>query len=108
MTSYVKQCIHCGEMISKDAKYCPKCKSRNPFIIRCPEYFREVTKDQKECSCCGRKLIVKCPFCGEMSFVLDQCEKCGTCFLIECFNKRCGEMVFFQNEYCTMCGRRLK
>lgn len=108
MTSYVKQCVHCGKMIPEDSRYCPKCISRNPFIIKCPECFRTVTKDEKECNCCGRKLTVKCPQCGEVSFILDQCEKCGVGFLKECFNKRCGEMVFFQNEYCAMCGRKLK
>lgn len=108
MTPYMKQCLHCKEMISAESKFCPKCKSRNPFLIRCPECFHVVKHKQKECSCCGRNLIVKCPKCGEMSFVLDQCEKCGADFLVECFNKRCGERVFFENECCTMCGRKLK
>lgn len=108
MTSYTKQCLHCKGRISADSKYCPMCKSRNPFHIRCPECFHEVTRSQKECSCCGRKLNVLCPRCGKVSFVLDQCENCGAGFLIECFNERCGERVFFENEYCAMCGVKLK
>lgn len=107
MTSYVKQCVHCKEMIPEDSKYCPNCRSRNPFILRCPECFMQIAKGQKECPCCGRQLTVKCPKCGKRSFVLEQCENCGADFLIECFNKRCGERVFFENQYCTMCGRKL-
>lgn len=108
MASEKKQCMHCNTLIESVSKFCPECGSRTPFILRCPDCLREVIREDTECVCCGRKLIIKCPVCGKDTFVLDRCEKCGANFLIQCPNKRCGEMVFFQNSSCTMCGRRLK
>ncbi len=108
MASDKKKCMHCCTFIASNSKFCSKCGSRNPFLIRCPECLREVNREDVVCSCCGRNLIIKCQVCGKDTFVLDKCEKCGTSFLIECPNRRCGELVFFQNDSCTMCGRRLK
>lgn len=107
MASYKQSCIFCGAFINSDSRYCSVCGSRNPFMILCPTCSKEVAKDDRVCSGCGRPLVIPCPKCGESTFVFDKCEKCGTSLTIPCSNKRCGEPVFFQNTHCRACGKKV-
>lgn len=107
MASYKQPCIFCGALIDSDSRFCVKCGSRNPFAILCPTCLREVSKDDKICSGCGRPLVIPCPKCGENTFVFDRCQNCGASLMVPCPNRRCGEMVFFQNTHCRACGKKL-
>ncbi|NLC41107.1 MAG: hypothetical protein GX763_09360 [Clostridiaceae bacterium] len=108
MAGYKHPCIHCGNLIDHDARYCIYCNSRSPFAFRCPDCLKEVEQKQSICSSCGRPLYVPCPSCAQLTFVSDNCQSCGTTLLVQCQNKRCMQMQFFQNTKCTACGKLLK
>ncbi len=108
MATYKQPCMHCGELIERDSRLCPKCYSRSPFSFRCPACLREVSKGQAQCSGCGRSLYVACPTCGSTTFAGERCEACGSGLLTQCGNPRCGELQFFENEKCTACGKKMK
>lgn len=108
MAIYKQPCIHCGSLVERDARFCPKCGSRNPFGFQCPSCLRSIDKGSQVCANCGRPLYVTCPFCGERTFVLEICEHCGRTLMVPCQNRRCGEMQFFENEKCTVCGKKIK
>lgn len=108
MASYKQSCIHCGNLIERDSRFCMYCSSRSPFGYLCPTCLRPVQKNQPLCSGCGRPLSVICPHCGTKTFAGEQCESCGQSLLVQCLNRRCGEMQFFENEKCTACGKLIK
>ncbi|MDD2426527.1 MAG: hypothetical protein PHR78_02530 [Eubacteriales bacterium] len=108
MAGYKHPCVHCGNLIDHDARYCVYCNSRSPFGHLCPTCLKPIEKTQTICSACGRPLFVACPNCGQQTFVEERCQACGYSLLIPCQNKRCGELQFFQNEKCTACGKVFK
>lgn len=108
MAFYKKPCIHCGALIDRDDRFCPKCGSRNPFGYQCPSCMRPIYKENQVCEGCGRPLYIKCPHCGGRTFIQDTCESCGNSLMVQCSNPRCGEMQFFQNTKCTACGKKIK
>ncbi|MDI9493345.1 MAG: zinc ribbon domain-containing protein [Bacillota bacterium] len=108
MAFYKQPCVHCGEFIDRDVRFCPKCGSRSPFGYACPTCLRPIEKNQQVCSGCGRSLFVTCPACGKQTFVDERCQVCGAGLMIQCQNPRCGQMQFFQNEKCTACGKKFK
>ncbi len=55
MASYKKQCLHCGNFIETDVRFCPFCSSQSPFGYLCPDCLRPVQKMQELCSGCGKK-----------------------------------------------------
>ena len=107
MASYKQACIFCNTLIDSDSHFCAKCGSRNPFAVVCPTCLREVEKDDLICSGCGRQLVISCPKCSQNTFVFDKCQVCGASLMVSCSNKRCGEMVFFQNTHCRACGKKV-
>ena len=109
MATYKQPCIHCGEMIERDCRYCAKCGSRSPFGYQCPTCLKPVERGNVLCSGCGRSLTAICPYCMNWTFVgSDKCDTCGKSLLINCENKRCGEKQFFENTRCTACGKPIK
>lgn len=109
MSTYNKPCIHCGERIDGDSKYCAKCGSRTPFGFICPNCLKPIERGNLLCSGCGRKLTVNCPLCKAETFVgSGKCEACGRSLLVKCENKRCGELQFFELTKCTVCGKAIK
>lgn len=106
MASYKEPCRHCGTFIPRDSGFCPKCGSRAPFADICPTCLREVSREDKLCSGCGRPLYILCPKCKAQTFVGEKCDACGAELLKKCPNPRCGEMQFFENTKCTACGRK--
>jgi RNA polymerase subunit RPABC4/transcription elongation factor Spt4 len=108
MASYKQPCFHCGELIERDSRLCPKCYSRSPFGYHCPTCLREIQKGQAVCSGCARPLYVVCPSCNQQTFVDERCEACGGGLLIRCANPRCGDLQFLQNTKCTSCGKKIK
>ena len=108
MATYKQNCIHCGTLIDRDARFCPTCGSRSPFGYLCPTCLHEINKSQMICSGCGRQLYIACPVCGGRTFVQDRCESCGAGLMIKCQGKNCGEAQFFENDKCTACGRKIK
>lgn len=107
MAFYKEPCIHCGNYISKDSAVCPICNSTNPFKFSCPECLREISPEEQRCSCCGRELKIKCPYCNELTFVYSNCEQCGKSLMKQCSNKRCNSMQFYDNKKCNACGKNL-
>jgi len=108
MASYKQSCIHCDALIESDSRFCVKCGSRSPFALRCPACLREVAKADLLCAGCGRSLVTKCPHCGQDTFVfLDKCAHCAGSLMLTCPNKRCGQLVFFENAKCTACGKKV-
>jgi len=108
MATYKQPCLHCGELIDRDARFCPRCASRSPFGYACPACLRPIEKGQPLCAGCGRPLYIACPACGGQTFVGDKCEQCGAGLLVQCTNKRCGQYQFFENANCTACGKKIK
>jgi len=108
MASYKQPCKHCGAFINRDALFCPKCGSRSPFVDSCPTCLYQVNRGDVLCAGCGRPLYITCSKCEKRTFVQDKCEHCGHDFMVQCPNKRCGSMQFFENKKCTACGKSLK
>lgn len=107
MAFYKESCIHCGGLIDRNLKFCPKCGSNSPFNYQCPTCLKIVNKTDKLCSCCGRSLYVNCPHCKQLTFIQENCEKCGKSLMKTCQNKRCNEKQFFENTKCTACGKKM-
>jgi len=108
MATYKQTCIHCSQLVERDARVCPNCGSRSPFGYSCPTCLREIEHGQRICSGCGRALHVTCPTCGQLTFVDAKCDKCGANLMITCTNMRCNEPQFFENINCTVCGKKIK
>lgn len=109
MASYKQPCVHCGELIERDSRLCPKCGSRSPFGYQCPTCLKPIERGNAVCSGCGRALMRPCFHCGQMTFVgADKCDACGKPLLIRCENKRCNELQFFDVPKCTVCGTVFK
>jgi hypothetical protein len=109
MAIYQQPCAHCGGLVQRDARVCPRCASRHPFGFLCPACLRPVGRDDRLCSGCGRPLVCACPFCGAAAFApAERCEACGQALTVVCENKRCGQRQFFENAKCTVCGHRIK
>ena len=108
MATYKQSCVHCGVLIDRDSRVCPRCANRSPFGYHCPACLRAVEKGQRVCAGCGRPLYTVCPACGKRTFVQERCEHCGAGLMIRCVNKRCGELQFFENARCTACGKKMK
>ena len=109
MAVYKEPCIHCGEFIGRDSKFCTKCGSRSPFGYHCPACLKPIERGDTLCSGCGRPLTVICPYCGGNTFAgSDKCGACGKTLMILCENSRCGEAQFFENKRCVACGKPIK
>ncbi len=108
MAVYKVPCRHCGTLIARDSRFCPKCGSRAPFMDLCPTCLREVGREDAVCPGCGRPLYVACPNCGKQTFAGERCDVCGASLLKKCPNPLCGEMQFFENSRCTACGKSFK
>ncbi len=108
MASYKQTCIHCGTLVDRDVRFCPKCGSGSPFGYLCPACLRSIEKGQPLCSGCGRPLYIVCPHCGQQTFAGERCDVCGKGLMVRCENKRCGVLQFFENTKCTACGKKIK
>jgi RNA polymerase subunit RPABC4/transcription elongation factor Spt4 len=101
--------MHCSTLVERDAHFCPQCGSRSPFGYQCPACLKPIERGNAVCASCGRQLTTLCPYCGGSTFVGAQnCDACGKTLLIRCESKRCGELQFFENPKCTVCGKRIK
>lgn len=109
MATYKMPCIHCDEMVERDAHHCPMCGSSSPFGYHCPTCLKPIKRGDAVCSGCGRTLMTACPFCGSQTFVGGtRCDACGQMLMIRCESKRCCEPQFFENIKCTVCGKPIK
>ncbi len=107
MATYQQPCMHCGLLLERDARFCPRCGSASPFGYLCPTCLRPIQKGYAVCAGCGRPLYVACPSCKGQTFVQERCEQCGASLMVPCANRRCGQMQFFQNTKCTACGKKM-
>jgi len=78
MASYKQPCIHCGNFIESDLRFCPFCGSSGPFGYNCPNCMRSVEKAYRLCPACGQMLYVNCPSCSNEAFICEKCAVCGT------------------------------
>jgi hypothetical protein len=96
-------------MVDGNAHVCPKCGSRSPFGYHCPACLKPIERGNMLCASCGRQLMTVCPYCGGRTFVgAEKCDACSQTLLIRCENKRCGELQFFENPQCTVCGKKIR
>ncbi|MCL1917768.1 MAG: hypothetical protein FWG14_05565 [Peptococcaceae bacterium] len=107
MATYKQPCLHCGAMIERDSRICPQCHSLSPYGYRCPTCLRTIQKGQQVCSGCRRTLYVPCPTCKNMTFTGERCDFCGQGLMVHCTDSRCGNLQFFENMYCTDCGKKI-
>ena len=96
MAFYKKPCMHCGQLIDADSRFCTKCGSHSPFCYSCPTCLREIQKGDAVCPGCGRTLYIFCPHCGERTFVQETCEKCAKSLMVPCSNARGLQLRVFQ------------
>gem|GEM_PF-168263 len=109
MATYKQPCIHCGEMIDRDSRFCLKCASKSPFGYLCPFCLRTIQRGYAVCSGCGKSMTTTCPFCNGQTFVgSEKCDVCNESVMVQCENKRCGQFQFFENTKCTSCGKPIK
>ncbi|MHB1313858.1 MAG: double zinc ribbon domain-containing protein [Christensenellales bacterium] len=108
MAFYKVPCIHCATLLDRDVRFCPVCGSGSPFGYSCPTCLREIQKGQVRCAGCGRPLIISCPVCKQQTFVQERCEACGVSLMVQCQNRRCQQLQFFENTKCTACGKIIK
>lgn len=108
MALFKKPCKHCGELVESDALVCPNCTRHNPLVDRCFNCNREITRNNKVCSGCGRPVYLACPVCKATTFMQDRCDVCGANLMIKCTNKRCGVDQFFNTIKCNACGKKIK
>jgi len=107
MASYKQPCIHCGELVERDAHFCPRCGSKSPFGYLCPHCRNPIQRGNMLCSSCSKPLMTNCPWCGGPTFAgAENCDRCGKTLLKRCGNSRCGDMQFFENTICTTCGKK--
>ena len=65
MGDTVKKCNNCGEILSKDDIYCPKCGSKfeetsnETKPVYCSKCGSLLEDDAKFCSCCGEKVLTE-------------------------------------------------
>ena len=65
MGDTVKRCNNCGEVLSKDDIYCPKCgnkfeeTSNETKPVYCSKCGSLLEDDAKFCSCCGEKVLTE-------------------------------------------------
>lgn len=91
MGDNVKKCSNCGEILSKDDIYCPKCGSKYEEIsnenkqIYCSKCGNPLESDAKFCSCCGEKVPDEKEI--EMNKVIEGSKNIGQTMAIES-NKR--------------------
>lgn len=109
MATYKQPCIHCGQMIERDSRFCTKCASRSPFEYHCPDCLKEIKRGNSVCAGCGRSLTSVCPICGGQTFIgSEKCDACGKSVMIHCENNKCGQLQFFENTKCNICGKPIK
>ena len=109
MATYKQPCIHCGEFIERDSRFCTKCASRSPFGFNCPYCSKEIERGNAICSGCGAALTIACPLCGGPTFVgSERCDSCGRVLMIRCVNSRCNEAQYFVRTTCSACGKKIK
>jgi len=109
MATYKQPCVHCGEMIERDSRFCPKCASNGPFGFMCPSCLKPIQRGDAVCSGCGKPTMTACPICKGQTFRGSSiCDACGKSIMIRCEYRLCGEPQFFENTKCTICGKPIK
>ena len=107
MATYRQPCIHCGEYIERDSRFCTKCASRSPFGYQCPFCLKDVERGQAACAGCGKSLMRVCPHCGGLTFAgSERCDLCTRLLMIRCENERCREAQHFERSTCSACCAR--
>lgn len=109
MATYKQPCLHCGEYIERDSRFCTKCGSHSPFGYHCPHCLKEIERGNLVCPGCGEPLTAVCPICGGTTFVgSEKCDTCGRFLMIRCENARCNEPQYFLRTTCSACGKKIK
>ncbi len=107
IVGYKHPCRYCGKLVPPDSSVCPYCQKVNPLgPLRCPKCHNPVNKDYKTCPHCSLKLGIKCPFCGEETFLGDYCEHCGQRLMVVCPNCKFEQLPL--SDKCAQCGQPLK
>ena len=116
MGDNVKKCSNCGEILSKDDIYCPKCGSKYEEIsnenkqIYCSKCGNPLESDAKFCSCCGEKVPNEKEI--EMNKVIEGSKNIGQTMAIESNKKRfcpnCGTEIGENDRFCGSCGSSIE
>lgn len=72
------QCRKCGNRMSPDAVFCPKCGEKKAVALLCIHCSAELTEGAVFCSKCGKRQSMSCPSChAELPPDALFCPKCG-------------------------------
>lgn len=112
MGDSVKKCNNCGEILSQDDIYCPKCGSKfeeisNTKQMYCSKCGKPLESDSKFCSHCGEKVLTVKEI--EMNKVIEGSRNIGQTMVNEEIKKRfcpnCGSEIGENDSFCGNCGR---
>lgn len=72
------QCRKCGNRMSPDAVFCPKCGEKKAVALLCIHCSAELTEGAVFCSKCGKRQSMSCPSChAELPPDALFCPRCG-------------------------------
>lgn len=100
-------CKYCGKSVPPNSTTCPFCEKVNPLgPYRCPKCHEPIEKEWKICPKCNQNLRIVCPFCKKITFFGDHCEDCGKRLLVKCPN--CGQEQPPIADNCIKCGKPIE
>ena len=116
MGDTVKRCNNCGEVLSKDDIYCPKCgnkfeeTSNETKPVYCSKCGSLLEDDAKLCSCCGEKVLTEKEI--EMDKVIEGSKNIGQTMAENINRKRfcpnCGIEIGESDKFCGNCGSSIE
>ena len=116
MGDTVKRCNNCGEVLSKDDIYCPKCgnkfeeTSNETKPVYCSKCGSLLEDDAKFCSCCGEKVLTEKEI--EMDKVIEGSKNIGQTMAENINRKRfcpnCGIEIGESDKFCGNCGSSIE
>ncbi|MEA4921537.1 MAG: SPFH domain-containing protein [Clostridiaceae bacterium] len=96
-------CSACGAALTKKQKFCLECGRK---LNLCPQCGNDIPDGANTCTSCGFVLPIPCPHCGKpVAAGAKFCPECGTTLVHKCSN--CNAVIEGSPKYCPECGKLL-